>query len=235
MARNFPSLYGAPLTVPIQVKPLLRDPELHWKPGRSAYQSAESWVNGSLRDAGGLPRAVRCTLDQAEEWRGAEMVVGFFEHATALDTLTGPSSNDVLAVCRLSDTLGVMAVEAKAGETFGELVSVWNTSPGKASRLDWVCSLFGIEPSACNELRWQLFHRTASAVIEAKRFQARHAVMMVHDFSKTPSWVADYCAFANAIGITGAEVGGMSEPKLVDGVSLRLGWTHEAAADQLQV
>jgi len=128
-----------------------------------------------------------------------------------------------------------MTVEAKAGETFGDLVSVWNTSPGRASRLGWACSLFGIETSACNDLRWQLFHRTASAVIEAKRFHARHAVMMVHDFSKTPSWVADYSAFANAIGIAGAEVGGMTKPKLVDGVSLRLGWTHEAVADQPQV
>jgi len=235
MARNYPSLYGAPLIAPIQVKPLLRDPELHWKPGRSAYQSAESWMKGSLREAGGLPRTVRCTLDRAEEWVGAEMVAGFFEHATPLDTLKGPSSNDVLAVCRLPDSLGVMAVEAKAGETFGELVSVWNTSPGRASRLGWACSLFGVEPSACNELRWQLFHRTASAVIEAKRFHARHAVMMVHDFSKTPSWVADYSAFANAIGITGAEVGGMTEAKLVDGVSLRLGWTHEPIAGQLQL
>ncbi|MEZ5985642.1 MAG: hypothetical protein R3B94_06800 [Hyphomonas sp.] len=225
--KNYPRLYGAPLMQPESVQSLLRDPQLHWKQGRSAYESAHAWLDGNLQKDGGLPPLVRDVLNGAPEWSDAELVTGFFEHATPLDTLVGPSNSDLLIVCRLAEALGVMAVEAKAGETFGELVSVWNTTPGKSARLAWACDLLGADLNASNNLRWQLFHRTASAVLEAKRYHAPNAVMLVHDFSEQPSWVEDFLLFADAIGIQGAGVGRLSEPKAVDGVALRLAWVHQ--------
>jgi hypothetical protein len=132
-----------------------------------------------------------------------------------------------ISLSPLAETLGVMAVEAKAGETFGELVSVWNTTPGKSARLAWACDLLGVDLNASDNLCWQLFHRAASSVLEAKRYHAPNAVMLVHDFSEQPSWVEDFLSFADAIGIHGAGVGHISEPKAVDGVELRLAWVHQ--------
>ena len=225
--KNYPRLYGEPLLDPLQTKPLLRDPELHWKKGRSAYEAAHSWVKGNINDDGGLPRSVRSLLNEAPEWTDAEIAIGLFEHATPLDTYRGPSNNDLLVVCRLKQSLGVIAVEAKAGEPFGELVSVWNTTPGRANRLDWACKFFDVKAEACGGLRWQLFHRTASAVIEARRFHAPHAIMLVHDFGEKVSWRDDYLAFAKTVGIANAEIGCLSDPKLINGISLRLGWVRE--------
>ena len=45
-------------------------------------------------------------------------------------------------------------------------------------------------------IRYQLIHRTGSAVIKAKRFGAPHAVMLVHSFSSSREWFQDFEAFA---------------------------------------
>lgn len=153
-------------------------------------------------------------------------MTGFFEHATPLDTERGPTNTDLLAVARTPNALGVIAVEAKAGESFGELIDQWNTTPGRAERLRWICDLFGVTPADVGQLRWQLFHRTAAAVIEANRFLAPQAIMLVHDFAPEPCWVEDYTAFAEVLGISNAAIGALSSAKMINGVSLRLGWAR---------
>ena len=49
-------------------------------------------------------------------------------------------------------------------------------------------------------LRYQLIHRTASAIIEAKRFNASHAVMLVHSFSQSDECFQDYADFVSLFG-----------------------------------
>lgn len=221
--KNFPTLYGSPLLAADSVRPLLRDPILHWKQGRSAYEAAHAWVTANLRAPGGWPKEVRELLAVSPDWASAEVITGFFEHATALDTPQGPTNSDLLILARMPSDLGVIAVEAKAGETFGEMIQAWNTSPGREVRLKWACGLFGLDPAACGLLRWQLFHRTAAAVLEAKRFLAPKAIMLVHDFAAQPSWVDDYKAFAQALGFAEADVNCLSTPRVIEGVTLQLG------------
>src|SRR5690606_33485924 len=108
-----------------------------------------------------------------------------------------------------------------------ELVQHWNKTDGRARRLQWACRFLGIDAEACSMLRWQLFHRTASAGIEAKRFRASCATMMVHDFSPQPSWIDDYLAFAEMVGARNAGVDAVSEPIAVDGIRLRLAWVQD--------
>lgn len=222
------SLYGAPLHDPLQVQPLLAEPTKHWKRGRSAFETATSWIS-----AGGFPARVQALLFSAPEWKGAELLAGFFEHQTELDTSKGPTNTDLLALCGLADGVGVLAVEGKAGEPFGEIISKWNVSAGTQARYDWACAKLGVEPAACLSLRWQLFHRTLAAVLEAQRFRATHAAMLVHDFSPDAGGSADYLAFAKAMGIAEASVNGISEPKIIDGVSLRLAWVSDDCAKEL--
>ena len=55
-----------------------------------------------------------------------------------------------------------------------------------------------------DDIRYQLLHRTASAIIEAKRFHAKHAIMLVHSFSQTDEWFSDYRRFLTEFNITAA-------------------------------
>lgn len=220
---SFTRLYGWPLSEAEQARVLLRDPQIQWKRGRSAFELATAWVGAD----GLTPASVRAVLDQAPEWRDAELLAGFFEHPTYLDTWRGPSQTDLFVVMRLSKSLGALAVEGKAGESFGELVADWNTSQGRTARLDWACALFDVPAVEAGALRWQLFHRTAAAVLEARRFHALHALMLVHDFSGADVGLADYRAFAERIGVRGAGAGVLSEPRDMNGVTLRLGWVSD--------
>jgi len=72
-------------------------------------------------------------------------------------------------------------------------------------------------------IRYQLIHRTASALLEADRFCASHALMLVHSFSQSHAWFEDYAAF---VGLYGREavVNGVVHVGQVGGKELYLGW-----------
>jgi uncharacterized protein DUF6946 len=106
-------------------------------------------------------------------------------------------------------------------------------SPGKLRRLAYLCQMLAVEEEAVRPLRYQLLHRTVSALIEAERFNARHALMLVHSFSPTGEWFDDYRSFAALLGVavepdTIAHVGERA------GVGLYLGWV-KGEADWLAV
>lgn len=56
---------------PDEIIPRLGKKE-QWKKGRSAYELSTSW-----NQAKGFPPSVRAVLDQADEWRDAELLEGF--------------------------------------------------------------------------------------------------------------------------------------------------------------
>ena len=118
-----------------------------------------------------------------------------------------------------------MAVEGKVSEPFGPTVDAWyaNPSPGKQRRLAALCQELEITLPPAGDIRYQLLHRMASAIIEAKRFKAAQAVMIVHSFSQSHDWFADYVEF---VGLYGQEPkpGELVSTGLESGLALHLGW-----------
>lgn len=74
-------------------------------------------------------------------------------------------------------------------------------------------------------MRYQLLHRTASALIEARRFHAQTAVLLVHSFSQTDAWHADYQSFSSLFGIAGSS-GVIEDAGKHEGIQLFLGWVR---------
>jgi hypothetical protein len=112
-----------------------------------------------------------------------------------------PSQTDLFALVRWEERTMACAIEGKVAETFGPTMEQWLTEPstGKAERLAHLCELLGlVQPSS---LRYPLMHRAASAVIEADRFKTDEAAMIVHSFSKTGEWFADFATFAQLFGL----------------------------------
>ena len=66
-------------------------------------------------------------------------------------------------------------------------------------------------------------HRTASALIEAKRFNAPNALMLAHSFSRENEWFDDYQQFLALFGVRGG-IGSLVFAKNIDGVNLYFGW-----------
>ena len=94
-----------------------------------------------------------------------------------------PSHTDILAFVKSYCGYAVIAVEGKVAEPFDELVSAWNDSPGKAYRLERLCASLGLSVDAVGDIRYQLLHRTVSAIHEAQRYRTERAIMLVHSFS----------------------------------------------------
>lgn len=219
---RLPRLY-LPMRHPEDVIPFLGR-RSHWKEGRSAKCLADSWFS-----ANDLPSRVRSVLEQVPGYTAATLVDAFVERCTSLeDGRTTPSQTDLLAVVGLADQLSVIGVEAKVTETFGPLVREWlDDGGGKPERLAKLCALLDIDGPGVFDLRYQLLHRTASALLEARRYRAKNAVMLVHSFCPQSTGLDDFVNFARALGCAGAGKNLVSEERLLDGMELRLAWVAD--------
>lgn len=200
-----------------QWAPLLADPDKHWRQGYSARTLAHSW-----QEAAGFPSEVAKAL--LPVFPGVELLLAIPEHQVPLPGGRAPSQNDIWVLARDQSGLISVAVEGKVSEPFGPTVQEWQAAPsgGKTQRLAFLLDLIEL-PAVPGTTRYQLVHRTASAIIEAHRFHAAHAVMLVHSFSQSREWFSDYAAFV-------ALLGGSAHPDSVvslgsrSGVSLHMAW-----------
>ena len=178
---------------------LLSEPVKHWKEGHSAMAMAHSW-----QGAEGFPAEVQSVLEREVSLRGIRPLLVIPEHQVNLPPDDRrPSQNDAWVLAAADSGLVSIAVEGKVDEPFGQTLAEWNPdeSDGKRERYDYLCKLLGISPTG--DIRYQLLHRTASALIEAKRFTAKKAVMLVHSFSQEDRHIADYQNFLSLFGATG--------------------------------
>jgi hypothetical protein len=212
-----------PLINAEDVIPHLARPE-HWKKGYSAYELAVTWAQTPLD----FPVRVRAALRTAPEYADAELIDGFFEREVDLGSAGRNSQTDLMLVAGLGSELGIIAVEGKAEESFADCVKDWNDSAGKHRRLVSLCQTLELDPERVGDLRYQLLHRTASAIYEAKRYRCRHGLMLVHSFSATHRWFSDFAAFSAAMGVHMGQAGRCSAARMCEGVSLRLAWVADS-------
>ncbi len=153
-----------------------------------------------------------------------ELLLAIPEHKVAMKGRGHASQCDIFALVRADDQTCAVAVEAKVDESFGPTVGKWlvDASPGKADRLRDICALLGLG-TPDGALRYQLFHRTAAAVLEAQRFKTDRAAMVVQSFSPEHRWFEDFAAFAALFGLE-AERGRPLTCTLPSGLPLTLGW-----------
>lgn len=200
----------------------LADPDKHWRTGYSARALAHAW-----EDAGGFPSEVRVALDSAADsgLHGLELLAAFPEYPVPLPGGRRPSQNDIWLLARGSAGLVSIAVEGKVAEPFDRPVNEWlaEASDGKRERLAYLCRNLGLQPEQVGSLRYQLLHRAASAVIEARRFCCPRAVMLVHSFSQDHAWFPDYATLAAAFGVD-VMPGQVASVRAIDGISLAVGW-----------
>ncbi len=161
---------------------------------------------------------------------GARLITGFLERQTDLGTPGRPSQTDLLALVWLPSGVGVIGVEGKCEESFGPIVRDWNTSDGRTRRLTHLCKALDLSIGTAEGLRYQLIHRTAAALFEARRFNAQHALMLVHSFSERHSWFDDFVAFATALATPITERDQISASRMIGGVELRLSWVSDQVA-----
>jgi hypothetical protein len=199
---------------------LLAEPEKHWRPGFSAQAVAFSW-----QEADGFPPEVREVLSQAPRLKGLEALIVIPEHQVPIPGGSRPSQSDVWVLGRTESGLVSVAVEGKVFEPFGPTVGEWlsDASDGKQERLRFLCQELRLPYPPPDDARYQLLHRAASALIEARRFFACDAVMLVHSFSQEHHWLDDYKRFLSLFGVA-ARVNEVVSLERGDQIVLHFAW-----------
>jgi hypothetical protein len=193
-------------------KRLLAKPDLHWKPGRSAMSVAGCWEDAADR----LPVEIATALERSgdPDLEDAQLLLAVPEWEVVLPGGVTTSHTDVLALVRNERGLIAMAVEAKVDEEFGPTVGEKrrNASDGQTARLAFLEQVLRLEQPAPDALRYQLLHRTASAILAARSFHAHVAVMLVQSFSATSRWRQDFLSFCQVLGVAESGVGAAVVP-----------------------
>ena len=109
-------------------------------------------------------------------------------------------------LARSHGRLVAITVEGKVDEERGPRVEDWQKqeSTGKRVRLTFLREKLGLSGTRLGHIRYQLLTRTAAALIEADRFNASTALMLVHSFSRWHTGCKDYQAFLELFGEKGA-------------------------------
>lgn len=190
-----------PTLGPTDWRRLLKDPVTQWKRHKSALEMAVSW-EAAKKTERGLPPEVAAALDSLPELAGSSLLLGFPEHQVEFEGGGHNSQNDLWALLRTGGNLTSLTIEAKAGESLDKLVSEWlkvktirpSNKPLRLAALQRDLGITNIDVSA---VRYQLLHRTASALREARRFFAQYAVVIIQSFNKeadVESW-GDFVSF----------------------------------------
>ena len=200
----------------------LAEPDKQWRTGFSAKTLAHCW-----EDADGFPQEVTTALNDPSvpNLNNLSPLIVLPEHKVPLPGGRTESQNDVFVLASSPIDLVTICIEGKVEEPFGDPISKWgpDSSPGKKERYRYLVDLLDLGGEDLSHIYYQLLHRTASAVIEAKRFHAPIAVMLVHSFSQQHAWFQEYSAFASIFGIQA----GLNEIHFAgvrSGASLYIGW-----------
>jgi len=220
------SEFFIPTNSPEDWRLLLADPDKHWKTGYSAKALAYCW-----QEADGFPQSVKQVFKNSgiKLFQDVEMLMAFPEYKVPLPGGRRASQNDIFVLARGNGQLISIMVEGKVDESFGELVADWKLHDmgGKKIRLKFLCEVLQLDVNEIDHIRYQLLHRTASAIIEAKKFNARNALMLVYAFKKTKEnydqSFRDYGQFLELFGAEG-KPDSIALGNKIDGIGLYFGW-----------
>jgi len=220
------SKFFIPSNTPEDWKSLLADPVKHWKTGYSAKALAYSW-----QEADDFPRSVKRVFKNSgiELFRDIEMLIALPEYKVPLPGGRRASQNDIFVLAKGNGQLISIVVEGKVDESFGEVIGDWKLKDGggKKVRLKFLCDVLQLDVNKIDHIRYQLLHRTASVVIEAKKFNAQNALMLVHAFKKTKEHYdqsfRDYGQFLELFDAEG-KPDSIALGKKIDSINLYFGW-----------
>jgi Domain of unknown function (DUF6946) len=169
----------------------LASPDTQWERKFSAFETAVSW-EGASRSESGLPQPIVSLFDKTV-FGVPKLLLAVAEHKVPLRGRGGDSQCDVWALLH-SEFGGIsLSVEAKAKEPFGqgnESLQQWldggKTKEAKDNRCERWSHVAENLPKLTSEgyvqVPFQLLHRCAAAVIEARRFGLKNAAFIVQSF-----------------------------------------------------
>lgn len=204
-------------------------------------EMAASWEDAAARPSG-LPERLEA-LFNAGEFRDPVLMVGIAEHKVPLAGRGGDSQCDLWGLLNTTEGIVSMSVEAKASEPFGggnEPLEAWlnagtstNSPANRWTRWEHViANLPAPEEGGYDHIPFQLLHRCAAAVIEARRWRVKNAAFVVQGFNCPQESFDRFAEMARVMGVPGIERGTMGMTMVAD-IRLGISWADcELATDR---
>jgi hypothetical protein len=220
----------------------LANPGLQWKRYCSAFETAMSWETAS-KSSSGLPAPIEQLLDSGG-FGSPVLLLAIAEHQVDLPGGRAASQSDVWAMINTSAGVVSMTVEAKAREAFGdEHLETWligtseQSAINRKARWEYIRAHLPVADSYLR-VRYQILHRCAASVIEAKRMRCPNAAFLVQAFDtpdkrKPDINFAEYEAFSAALKLPAAR--GSLSTTSIDGISLSIGWIDCPVATDAEI
>ncbi len=202
---------------------LLGKPKLHWEKGHSAMSAAACWEESQPH----LPAEIIQVLEASREplLSNLELLIAIPEWEVELPGGITASQTDILAITRNESGLTILGIEAKVDEPFGPTLGEQKlgASNGQIERIRYLEKELGRTVPFESHIRYQLLHRTVSALLTARDFHAHVAVMLVHSFSPSSKWRDDFEVFCQELNCSSLNHDLYEVPNII-GPRLFLGW-----------
>lgn len=205
-------------------KELLADPDKQWKDGYSAKELAKYWHGKNE-----IPKEIHQLIHKGVNIPrdDIEIIFAIPEYKVDIPGGNRPSQNDLFLLLKTGASTGVMMIEAKCMESFGPIVGDWKNDEelnnGKKTRLDYLSKLLEINGKNIDKIRYQLLHRTASAIIMAKKIKCDFAIMAVQSFRFSEESFNDYTSFLELLALD-ARKNGICGPIIISGIPTYFCW-----------
>ncbi len=220
----------------------LASPDSQWRRFYSAFETAVSWEHASSSSTG-LPEPI-VELCRETIYSEPTLVLAIAEHKVPLPGGRADSQCDVWALLNTKSGGVSLSVEAKANEPFGQnneplakwLIAEDSKRSHKNRQVRWDHIKEHLPSSGTDgysQVAYQLLHRCAAAVIEARRIRLPNAAFIVQAFKSPPESFEAFTRMCQAMGIK-AERGRM-QFTVVEDVRLGIGWADCPFATDEQV
>ena len=205
----------------------LASPDRQWKRGYSAFETAVSWERAADTSSG-VPDPIARLF--RESVHGEPLLIfAVAEHKVELPGGRAASQSDLWAVVRTSIGMLSLTIEAKANEFFGDdELEQWliagkseESLANRKQRWEYVQTHLP-KSDSFSRVRYQILHRCAVSVIEAKRLGFKQAAFVVQAFGSPAKSFDDYTAFCRALGLQASRE--RLSTALVEDISLSIGW-----------
>ncbi len=165
--------------------------DYQWRAGRSAMELARAWFVSPMPIC---PQEIADLLASHPRTAGLTLIEGIPEHVTSLPERGEGRNHDLLLLADGGSSRTVISVEAKVDESFGETIGAYWDQGGRSAtptrapeRIEALLSMaFGAtarpDVDPWRGLRYQLLTAFTGTAIEASRWQAAAAVVIVHEF-----------------------------------------------------
>ncbi len=174
-----------------------------------------------------LPSEVLAVLNAAADPAIAdlELLAAIPEWEVALPGGERASQTDVMAIARNSQGLVILGIEAKVNEPFGPTLKEKKSkaSIGQLARITYLEAELERSKPFPETIRYQLLHRSVSALLTAREFHAPAAVMLIHSFSPKSAWRSDFTDFCENLNCEELTPDLFEVPG-IKGLRLILGW-----------